>query len=40
MAMKYFAIFCLIGLSLALPKPYYAVQVNVIENISQMKLIS
>ena len=48
MAMKYFAIlFCLIGLSLALPKPYYGVEVNIIFviektqkeilNISQMK---
>ena len=47
MAMKYFAIFCLIGLSLALPKPNYEVEVNIIfviektkkeiQNISQMK---
>ena len=47
MAMKYFAIFCVIGLSLALPKPNYEVEVNIIfviektqkgiQNISQMK---
>ena len=47
MAMKYFAIFCLIGLSLAFPKPNYEVMVKVIfviektkkeiQNISQMK---
>ena len=30
MAMKYFAIFFLIGLSLALPKPNYGVEVNII----------
>ena len=35
MEMKYFTIFCLIGLSLALPKPNYEVEVNIISVIEK-----